>query len=1039
MKIKLNTLLLGLFISVTLLMVSAIAFTQYQQQFEKRKAEQQQQIQRTSQDVEFLYHRLQGQPVAILNEYLARQTLDDHVQWVIISENGQTVSQASDERLIGKTITTLLPLQPQILKKAGIHAIKGTTQWVNIVHLHSDGGKQLLLHYDFSHSDALAKWEMAQSLSIELIGILLMCLAIFYLGQKQIAAPLSSLSRQLPLLAHNNDELAPSTSSINEINQIHAALVRFAAQIRQQTDELRTQTQHYQSTLRAIPDLLFELSASGTYLDVHARNQELIATQQTLIGKNIREVLPPKAAQTVENTIAETINSGQSSGQIIELEFESGPRYFELSSSRLPQRNGEISCLMLSRDITYRIKSQQTILNQIQLHELILRTSMDGFWLIDPQGQICEVNDAYLLSSGFSRAQVIGQSIARFDLMQSSDQIMQNLARLRAGKAIRFETQHQRANGQMWHVEVSAGFLDHEGGLFFAFLRDISESKHQEEQLRLWKRIFAQTTEGIILTDTQEQILLVNEAFTATTGYSEDELKGLRPNLLASGRHNHAFYQQMHHSLRSQDFWEGEIWNRRKNGEIYPEWLIINAIKNDEGQTTHYVGLLRDISLQKANEEQILRLANYDTLTQLPNRNLLRERASQALIQAQRHGHTLALMFLDLDHFKNINDTLGHSVGDELLIHIAQHLKHSLREEDTIARQGGDEFVLLLPDVDESGAITVAEKLLENITRPIQIAQHRLVVTPSIGIAIYPRDGQDFGTLSSHADAAMYKAKSEGRHCFRCYTPAMHSFTERRLKLEAALRTALARNELQLVFQPQIQLSDGRPCGAEALLRWHSGEFGVISPDEFIPLAEDSGLIIEIGAWVVEQAARQLKYWQQQGIPSLVMAVNVSALQFRQEQLAQQIEHCLSDIGIDPRHFELELTESVTMDDPSSMIAQMHQFHQLGIKLAIDDFGTGYSSLSYLKSLPIDKLKIDRSFVRDLLTDSDDAAIIQTIISMAKALNYHTIAEGVETQAQREALQALGCAQIQGYLIGKPMDGELFLAWYWHYLDSLNH
>lgn len=1039
MKIKLNTLLLGFFISVTLLMISVLAFTQYQQQFEKSKSAQQQQMQRTSQDVEFLYHRLQGKPASILNEYLARQTLDDHVLWVIISENGQTVSQASDERLLGKAISTLLPPQPKIVNTEGIHAIEGSTQWVSIVYLDSDGSKQLLLRYDFSHSDALARWEITQSLSLELIIILLMCLSIFYLGQKQLAEPLTQLSKQLPLLAQNANELPSCSSSVIEIQQIHAALLRFACQIRQQNDELRTQTLQYESTLRAIPDLLFELSASGTYLQIHAQNGELIASQEPLIGKNINQVLPALTAQTVQSAIAEAIHTGQSSGQIIELEFELGPRYFELSSSRLPQRDGQFSCLMLSRDVTDRINHQKIILNQIKLHELVLRASIDGFWLIDPQGQIREVNDAYLLSSGFQREDIIGQMISQFDALQSAEHIVQNLAQLRMTKAIRFETQHRRADGQIWEVEVSAGFLDYEDGLFFAFLRDISERKRQEEQLRLWKRIFAQTTEGIVLTDTDERILLVNQAFTTTTGYSEEELVGQRPKMLASGRHTQAYYQQMHHSLRRQDFWEGEIWNRRKNGEIYPEWLIINAIKNDEGQTTHYVGLLRDISLQKANEEQILRLANYDTLTPLPNRNLLRERASQALIQAQRHGHTLAIMFLDLDHFKNINDTLGHSVGDELLIHIAQQLKHTLREVDTIARQGGDEFVLLLPDIDEAGAITVAEKLIEHITRPIQIAQHRLVVTPSIGIAIYPRDGQDFGTLSSHADAAMYKAKSEGRHCFRCYTPAMHSFTERRLKLKAALRTALVRNELQLMYQPQIQLSDGRPCGVEALLRWHSAEFGLISPEEFIPLAEDSGLIIEMGAWVVEHAARQLKHWQQQGMSPLIMAVNVSALQFKQEQLAQQIELCLSDIGIDPHYFELELTESVTMNDPSGMIAQMHQFHQLGIKLAIDDFGTGYSSLSYLKSLPIDKLKIDRSFVRDLLTDSDDAAIIQTIISMAKALNYHTIAEGVETQAQREALQALGCTQIQGYLIGKPMDGELFLAWYWHYLDTLNH
>ncbi len=446
------------------------------------------------------------------------------------------------------------------------------------------------------------------------------------------------------------------------------------------------------------------------------------------------------------------------------------------------------------------------------------------------------------------------------------------------------------------------------------------------------------------------------------------------------------------------------------------------------GQAPRFVMLSREITAHKEAQARIELLAHFDPLTGLPNRVLLNDRCNLALRTAHRLHESLSLMFIDLDHFKNINDSLGHRVGDALLVALARRLTASVREQDTVSRLGGDEFILVLPDTDARGAAQVAKKLLAAAMQPFVIEQHELTVTPSIGIALYPEDGSDFDTLSRCADAAMYRAKQGGRNNYRLFTAQMQAETERTLLIENALRRALERQQLSLEYQPQLSLQPSRVIGAEALLRWHHPELGWVSPAEFIPVAESSGLILPIGEWVLGTALRQLKAWMESGMSPITMAVNLSSVQFRQANLPELITRALDDLELPAHLLEVELTEGTAMDDPLAAIAVMNDLHERGIKLSIDDFGTGYSSLSYLKKFRASKLKIDQSFVRDITIDAEDRAIVGAIISMADSLGMSTIAEGVETAGQLDFLRQRGCAEVQGYYFSRPLKPELFAA-----------
>jgi diguanylate cyclase (GGDEF)-like protein/PAS domain S-box-containing protein len=555
---------------------------------------------------------------------------------------------------------------------------------------------------------------------------------------------------------------------------------------------------------------------------------------------------------------------------------------------------------------------------------------------------------------------------------------------------------------------------------------DITDDKIAEERLRVNAQVFEFSREGIITTDADNKILTVNKAFTDITGYSAEEVIGKNPRILASGTGNKAFYKSMWQHILAKGYWQGEVLNRRKDGEFFSERLSISTVRDQDGKITQHIGIISDLSEHKLAEQRIEFLSNFDPLTQLPNRNLLSDRAKLALSAAERGKTSVALMYLDLDRFKIVNESLGLSVGDALLKELAKRLLNELRPEDTVCRQGGDEFIMLLPDTDAEGAAHVAKKLLDIVAKPFTFAEQRITLTSSIGIAEFPQDGDNFEQLTQSADAALYRAKQSGRNNFQFFTQQMHVQAYKVLQIENELRQALEQNEFELYYQPQIDTVTKEIIGAEALIRWQHPIKGLVMPSSFIPVAEESSLINEIGNWVLVSALKQLAKWQAKGIAIVPVAVNLSIVQFRQDSLYESICNALQETKLDPAMLELEMTESIAMEDSERTIRVLNQLSALGVNLSIDDFGTGYSSLSYLKRFKIDKLKIDQSFIREMENHPEDAAIIVAIIGMAKALKFKTIAEGVETEQQLAFLLQNHCDEIQGYLFSKPVPAKQF-------------
>ncbi len=650
---------------------------------------------------------------------------------------------------------------------------------------------------------------------------------------------------------------------------------------------------------------------------------------------------------------------------------------------------------------------------------------------IDTHGVILYASPSFCTVLGYEALAVLGVSIFASIHPDDRERVIAVCRQsLEGGVAGQVECRYQRADGgYLWLETVGNPLYDAAGQIVGAVIgsRDITERKRAEQELRLAAQVFENSREAIMITDAQTRILSVNRAFSDFTGYAAHEVIGQTPRLLASDRHDRDFYQQMWHAVVTAGYWQGEIWNRRRNGEIFPQWLGISAVYDSQGQLTHYVGIFSDLSERKASADQIEFLAHHDSLTALPNRLLLHDRLGRALSQAERNQSSVALLVLDLDRFKLVNDSLGHELGDQLLQMVALGLRQRLRETDTISRQGGDEFLILLPDTGQEGAICVARNLLECLNdQPWRVADHSLGVTASIGISLYPDTGQDHDTLLRQAGTALTYAKNGGGNTYRFFAEGMNVNTIERLQLETGLREALERGEFLLHYQPRIELATGRIVGAEALLRWQHPVRGLVPPVHFIPVAEDSGLIIPIGAWVLREACRQARVWQQAGLPILTVAVNLSALQFQRPELLETVEQALAESGLSPEYLELELTESILIQDAASALTTVQQLRATGLKLSIDDFGTGYSSLSYLQKLAVQALKIDQSFVRGLAGDADSAAIVRAVIQLSRSLKLITVAEGVETDAQLAFLRNYGCDQVQGYYFSRPVPAEEF-------------
>ena len=579
-------------------------------------------------------------------------------------------------------------------------------------------------------------------------------------------------------------------------------------------------------------------------------------------------------------------------------------------------------------------------------------------------------------------------------------------------------------------VEGVVSFADLLSGIELAYVDELrsalkardSALASSERNLQLAEKVIQTSLEGIMITDARGRIIRVNPAFTDLTGYRPEEVIGQSPAVLQSGRHDKAFYDRMWATLSREGQWRGEIWNRRKNGEIYPELLTITAITDEQDEITHYAALFSDITERKENERRIRHLAYYDPLTGLPNRRLFHDRLDVAISHAHRSGGALAVLFIDLDHFKTINDTLGHAVGDELLEVVAGKLTGCLREDDSVARTGGDEFLALLPEIDGFEPVAdVAQRIIDALSRPVVLHGRELVIGCSIGIAFYPDDGLGSEDLVKHADIAMYRAKQGGRNTYSLFTAAMNDAVRRRLDLEMGLRRAIERREFRLHYQPMVDAA-GRLVATEALLRWEHPEWGEVGPDEFVPLAEETGLILPIGQQVIEAAFAQAARWQGR----VRISVNLSARQFGDPGLVETLEGALATAGVDGGALTLEITETALMRDVDGYVAMMNRLRDRGFRFAIDDFGTGYSSLAYLRRFPLDCLKIDRSFTAEMLESADARAIVAATIALAHNLRLGVVAEGVENAEQARLLSELGVDRQQGFHHGRPVSAAAF-------------
>lgn len=696
--------------------------------------------------------------------------------------------------------------------------------------------------------------------------------------------------------------------------------------------------------------------------------------------------------------------------------------YLEIDAGPIHDEHGELIAVVETlRDMTLRQSAESRL-------RTMFESSPDPVWIIE-DGHFVECNDAAVHTLGYaSKGEFLNTHPSQLsppiqpDGEDSYSKAERMMALARDKGLHRFEWIHTRADGSFFTAEVTLSVIDLAGRkAIYCAWRDISDRKRAEEALRLYAKVFENSGEAILITDRDNRIVAVNSALARDTGFTIDDLRGKDPRVLASHQTPRETYQMMWAALQESGFWQGELWDLRKDGVTYPKWAAISAIHDGNGELTNYIASFTDISERKAAEARIDHLAHHDALTGLFNRYSLENRLAQSLLAARRENQLLAVMFIDLDRFKVINDTLGHHAGDLLLVEVAQRLEACVRESDIVARLGGDEFVVALTGLATSmDAALVATKVVTSLGMPFLIEGRQLHSTPSVGISLFPENGETAEALMQCADTAMYHAKEKGRNNFQFFSPAMTAAATERLELERDLRSALAAGQFELHYQPQVCAQKGLIRGVEALIRWRHPQRGLVPPLKFIPIAEETGVIQDIGAWVIMEACRQKAAWREAGFGLQRVAVNLSAHQLRSPEFVPLVQSAIARYGLAPGELELEVTESVAMDDPERAIVQLQALRDSGVELAIDDFGTGYSSLAYLKLLPIHTLKLDRAFVRDIETDENDAAISAATLALARNLGLRVVAEGVETEAQRVFLASHACHLLQGYLFGKP-------------------
>lgn len=797
--------------------------------------------------------------------------------------------------------------------------------------------------------------------------------------------------------------------------------------------QLRSSEYHYRGLVESLSAIAWEASISDfTYSYVSPHAEQLLGYPRAhwLIPGFWRNIIHPADLARAETYCLRETRANRDHSIDYRVITADGRCLWVRDIVSLIKYGPEPVLRGLMIDISEAKRTEEALLLSEQKFAKAFHASPDALLLSrQSDGLLIEVNEGFSHLTGYTSAMPLDQSALDLAIWVDLNERKHMLELMQRDGFVRDFICHIRhVDGRIRLCELSSRPLPiGEEDCMLVIARDITERQQMQEKLQQAATVFESTAEGVLITDTRQNISAVNRAFSEITGYSEAEALGHTPRLLASGLHDSAFYAAMWHQLTTQGHWQGEISNRRKNGELYPSWLTISAVRNRDQVVTHFVAVFADISSLKLAQARLDYQAHHDPLTGLPNRTLFESRLQAALNGQQESGNQGAVLFLDLDRFKHINDSLGHPVGDLLLKDIAVRLKEQLRDIDTVARLGGDEFIILLPGLQQaSDAQYLANKLLDCFTPPFQAGEHEFFISASIGTSLYPQDGTDVATLVKNADAAMYRSKAKGRNRVESYTRDLTAQANERVALEHELRRAIEREELSLYYQPKRSLITHELIGAEALIRWHHPTFGDVPPEHFIALAEENGTILQIGDWVLEQACRQLHAWQGAFEDFGPLSVNLAGAQLRHPNLLSRIEQLLRDYRLEPGCLQLEITENFIMSQAEEALAVLHQLKGLGVQLAIDDFGTGYSSLSYLKRLPLDFLKIDQSFVRGLPDDPHDAAIVRAIIALGHSMQFTIIAEGVENPAQQAFLAAEGCEQMQGYIVSLPLPPELF-------------
>ena len=775
-------------------------------------------------------------------------------------------------------------------------------------------------------------------------------------------------------------------------------------------------------------------TAQGELLSANAAAQQLFrcteAELRTIGLRGIADWNDP----SVQAAIAALGSAGRFQGEL-SLTRQGGERFpAEVSSQVFTSENELPMTSMVVRDITDRKMADQALVTSQQILHVFIESAPAAIAMFDLDMRYMVVSRRWMDDYQLTGRSIIG--LSHYEVFpEIGDEWKTIHQRAMAGETIADSAApFQRTDGSLqwlrWEVRPWYRQNGDVGGIVL-FTEDISSLRHAEEQLRVTSRIFDQAGEAIMIADPDNIIRSVNAAFSKITGYSAEEAVGQPTTLLKSGRQSSAFYADMWQSLNATGYWQGEIWNRRRNGEIYPQWLTINRVDDDKGNITHYIGVFSDITLLKESQQKIEYLATHDTLTGLPNRTLFNDRLNFALLQMRRHQKRVALMFIDLDNFKNINDTMGHACGDQLLQQVAIRLSSTLRNVDTVARLGGDEFTAIITDCSVESANQVALRVIENLAAPYELHGRSLYVSASAGIAFYPEDGGTAVELTKSADAAMYRAKEQGRNRVEVFMPELQKRLQQRANVESALRDGLRHDRLRLVFQPKIALSNGhRIMGAEALLRLRDAALNEISPADFIPIAETTGLIVEVDRTVQRLLLQYLKQWLAEGLAIPTIAFNSSTRGIKEPDFVQRLIDGFKSADVPTALVQLEIIEGALLENTEQVFANLNALASAKIRISIDDFGTGYSSLSYLKRLPLTELKIDKSFVRGLGQSREDEAIARAILALASSLGLTTVAEGVETVLQLEWLESMGCNMAQGYYFSKPLEADEFkLKW----------